>query len=56
MRTQPYFMKNKEWYKFNDEKWKLELTELGKADPKVVASYDEYYKKEYDEDGNEIDV
>lgn len=46
-------MKNKEWYYHDKKEWKYKLTEKGKADPKVVKSYEEYYNDEVD--GEEVD-
>lgn len=41
MRMPPYFMNNKEWYKFDPVKWKYVLTD--KAPKKAIDSYNEYY-------------
>ena len=38
----PYFMENKEWYRFNEEEFRYELTD--KAPQKAVESYEQYYK------------
>ena len=47
--SEPYFMKNKEWYKYDLSKFKFVLTPEGKKLKKVVASYDDYYSKRSDE-------
>lgn len=46
---QPYFMTNEDWYYFEKDAKKVVggkyyLTKLGKSIPKVVQSYNEYYK------------
>lgn len=41
--TMPYFLSNKKWYIFNDDKGIAELTEEGKKHKEVVDSYNEYY-------------
>ena len=38
---EPYFMTNKEWYTFNEEKFRYELTD--KAPEKAIESYNEFY-------------
>ena len=49
-------MTNKEWYYFDDEATgdardrSIKLTEAGRADAKVLASYEEYYDSKYDDD------
>lgn len=54
--VRPYFMTNKEWYYFDDEATgdardrSIKLTEAGRADAKVLASYEEYYDSKYDDD------
>lgn len=50
---EPYFMKNEEWYYHDEKEWKYKLTEKGKAIPKVVKSYEEYYADEAD--GEKVD-
>lgn len=39
----PYFMKNKEWYTYNEEKHIYELTD--KAPQEAINSYNDFYKK-----------
>ena len=39
---QPFFMTNDEWWTFNYEQGKIELT--SKAPPKAIDSYNDYYK------------
>ncbi len=46
MRTEPYFMKNKEWYYHDPKEWKYKLTD--KAPPKARKSYEEFYSVQYD--------
>lgn len=46
--SMPLFMKNSEWYYFDDEAGITCLTEAGKKIPEVVASYNEYYSDEDD--------
>ena len=48
MRVEPYFLKDKKWYRIKPEGLGYTLTEAGKRDPKVVASYEEFYS---DNDG-----
>ena len=43
MKVEPYFMKNKKWYKLRPSGFGYVLTDAGKQDPKVVASYKEFY-------------
>lgn len=38
---QPYFMKNKDWYYFDDEEFMYKLTE--DAPKKAIDSYNEFY-------------
>ena len=38
----PYFMKNEEWYRYDEEKGKLVLTD--KAPPEAVKSYKKFYR------------
>lgn len=38
---EPYFMKNKEWYYFDEEEFKYKLTD--KATEEAIKSYKEYY-------------
>lgn len=38
---EPFFMKNPEWYTFNEEKCKLELTE--QAPQEAIDSYIKFY-------------
>lgn len=40
---EPYFMKNKEWYYFDEEKFRYMLTD--KAPEKAKESYKEFYKE-----------
>ena len=37
----PYFLENKEWYTFNEEEWKYELTD--KAPQEAIDSYNHFY-------------
>lgn len=41
MQIKPYFMKNKEWYRYDAKENKYVLTE--KASPKAQESYREFY-------------
>lgn len=52
MKTEPYFMKNKEWYYFDENDFLYKLTK--NAPPEAVQSYDDFYKEkiEKDENGN----
>jgi len=38
----PYFLENKEWYRYNFKSGQYELTD--KAPPKAQESYKKYYK------------
>ena len=40
--TEPYFMKNKEWYYHDEKEWRYKLTD--KAPKKAIESYNEFYK------------
>lgn len=40
---EPYFMKNKEWYYFDEEEFMLKLTD--KATPKAKKSYKKFYEE-----------
>lgn len=44
MQTRPYFMTNPSWYRFNDEKGEVELTE--DAPEEAVKSFQEFKKAE----------
>ena len=55
MREQPYFMKNEAWYRLKDGGLGYELTKEGKKIPEVVASYEDFYTEERDEDGAIVD-
>lgn len=44
MQIEPYFMKNSEWYYFDEEEWCYKLTD--KAPEKARKSYEEFYRKE----------
>ena len=49
----PYFMKNKDWYYFDEHDFLYRLTE--KAPPEAVQSYDEFYKDEsYTDENGEV--
>lgn len=37
----PYFMKNKEWFYFDEKEWCYKLTD--KAPKEAVESYNEFY-------------
>lgn len=39
---EPYFMKNPEWYKYDEKNYKYILTD--KAPEEAKKSYEEYYK------------
>ena len=39
---EPYFMKNKDWYYFDEEEFKYKLTDL--ATDKAKQSYKEFYE------------
>lgn len=41
----PYFMKNKEWYYFDEDDFMYKLTD--KAPEEAKKSYNEYYKEVY---------
>lgn len=43
MMDRPYFMENKEWYKFDFQKRKYILTD--KAPKEAKKSYEEFYKQ-----------
>ena len=53
---QPYFMKNEKWYYHDEKAWKYRLTPEGKQNPKVVKSYEDFYREYRDEEGNIVDV
>lgn len=38
----PYFMKNKEWYYWDENEWKYKLTD--KASQEAIESYKKFYK------------
>lgn len=38
----PYFMKNKEWYYYDEKEYKYKLTD--KATEEAIESYNEFYK------------
>ena len=42
--AEPYFLKNEKWYYHDEKAWKYKLTPEGKKNPKVVKSYNEFYK------------
>ena len=42
---EPYFMKNKEWYYFDEDAFMYKLTD--KAPQKAIDSYKEYYADVY---------
>lgn len=50
MKTEPYFMRNKDWYYFDEAEFRYKLTK--KAPTKAVQSYDEFYKDEIVKDKN----
>lgn len=52
----PYFMTNEEWYYHDQKAWKYKLTKAGKAIPKVVESYNEFYAETTDENGDIVEV
>ena len=41
VQEKPYFLENEEWYTFNEEEWKYELTD--KAPQEVIDSYNDFY-------------
>ena len=41
---EPLFLKNKSWYKYDDELFKYVLSEEGKKNPEVVKSYNDFYE------------
>lgn len=43
MLPEPYFLKNEEWYYFDEENFKYMLTE--EAPPEAIASYKEFYSE-----------
>ena len=48
-------MKNKKWFYYDPEAWMYKLTEEGKKIPKVVESYEEYYRHfDYKESSNKL--
>lgn len=55
VQEKPYFLENEEWYKFNEEEWKYELTD--KAPQEAIDSYNDFYNYNIktDNDGN-IDI
>lgn len=58
MRIKPYFLENKEWYEeFDDEDGAIgyRLTKAGRAIPKVVASFEDFYTPYVDENGDICD-
>lgn len=44
MQSEPYFMKNKDWYYFDKGEWCYKLTK--KAPLKAKKSYEDFYKME----------
>ena len=46
MQREPYFLKNKDWYYFDEEEWCYKLTD--KATPEAVKSYEEFYTEKGD--------
>ena len=40
---EPYFMKNKEWFYFDENQFRYVLT--SKAPPKAIESYNEFYNQ-----------
>lgn len=55
MKERPFFMKNKEWYYFdnNDPTRGIKLTD--KAPPKAIKSYKEFYKADIYIDENGVE-
>ncbi len=55
MKERPFFMKNKEWYYFdnNDQTRGIKLTD--KAPPKAIKSYEEFYKADIYIDENGVE-
>ena len=41
----PYFMQNEEWYTFNEDEWKYELTSL--APQEAIDSYKKFYADDF---------
>ena len=52
VQEKPYFLENEEWYTFNEEEWKYELTD--KAPQEAIDSYNDFYNYgvKTDENGN----
>jgi hypothetical protein len=50
--SEPYFMKNKDWYYFDKEEWRYKLTD--KATKEAIESYNKFYNNYLDEDDNLI--
>lgn len=46
IQSEPYFMKNKEWYYFDEDEFMYKLTD--KATDEARKSYEEYYRDVYD--------
>lgn len=44
---EPYFMKNEEWYFFDEKEWKYKLT--NKAPKKAIESYNIFYQEKVEE-------
>lgn len=40
--TRPYFMNNKDWYRFDDDEGVIVLTK--DAPPEAIKSYEDFYK------------
>lgn len=52
MIERPYFLNNPEWYTFNAEEWRYELTD--KAPAKARESYAEFYNNTATINGEEF--
>ena len=48
---EPYFMKNKDWYYFDEDEFVYKLTD--KATEEAKKSYAEYYREVYEGSSNE---
>ena len=48
---EPYFMKNKDWYYFDEDEFVYRLAD--KATEEAKKSYEEYYREVYEGSSNE---
>ena len=56
MKTEPYFLTNEAWYRLKEGVFGYELTPAGRKIPEVVASYEEFYSTERDDDDELVDA